>query len=347
MNEARYRAAERDFWSAHGLEPTERFVRLASTRTRVRVLEVGEGAPALFIHGGPNAGSTWAPIVERLQGLRCLMVDRPGTGLSEPYPVRAHNVAEFGSRFVAEVLDGLGIDRAHVVASSFGGHIALRSASHDSARFDRMVQMACPALVPGETYPPFMKLISNPVMRRIATLMPPSRKMGESILRQIGHGASLDAGRISEAFADWSMALQRYTDTNRNDFEMIASAIRHRDDVRLDAHLLAAVEVPTRFLWGADDTFGDEAVARSLAAMMPDADVEMIPEAGHLPWLDVPAELARKTMAFLAEGRRRAPGGGAVGAASGGTAAGEHATAPVAGPAAASARGRASREARR
>jgi 2-hydroxy-6-oxonona-2,4-dienedioate hydrolase len=140
---AAYREAEARLQAAVGLAPpAEHQVRLDSTGTTVRVQELGEGDPVLFIHGGPNSGSTWVPLVAHLSGLRCLLVDRPGTGLSAPYPITAANLARIGAAFVADVLDGLGIDRAHVVASSFGGHLALRSAAATPQRFARMVQMA-------------------------------------------------------------------------------------------------------------------------------------------------------------------------------------------------------------
>jgi pimeloyl-ACP methyl ester carboxylesterase len=92
-----YRDAEAVFWSSFGCSPSaEHHARLPTTGTTVRVQEVGEGPPVLFLHGGPNAGSTWAPLVTHLVGLRCLLVDRPGTGLSAPYPIAASNLPRIG-----------------------------------------------------------------------------------------------------------------------------------------------------------------------------------------------------------------------------------------------------------
>lgn len=319
MDEAKYRVAERRFWGTYGLRPTERFVRLASTGTRVRVLEVGDGEPVLFLHGGPNAGSTWAPLVAHLGGYRCLLVDRPGTGLSEPYPIRPANLATIGARFVGDVLDGIGVDRAHVVASSFGGHLALRSAAHAPERFLRMVQMACPALVPGDRMPPFMRRLGNPAMRWIAARVPPAPKANEEVMRAIGHGASLDAGRLPAAMMDWYLDLQRYTNTRRNDYAMIASAVGDPDAVRLREADFRAVSVPTIFLWGADDTFGGESVARSLVGWMPDADLTMLPECGHLPWLDDAERLADLAAAFLRRSGERAGATAVIGRETGRT----------------------------
>lgn len=308
MDEAKYRAAEQRFWGSYGVRPAERFVRLASTGTRVRVLEVGEGEPVLFLHGGPNAGSGWAPLVAHLGGFRCLVVDRPGAGLSEPFAIRPTNLASIGARFVGDVLDGIGLERAHVVASSFGGHLALRSAAHAPERFRRMVQMACPALVVGDRTPPFMNRLGNPVVRWIASRVRPDPKANDDVLRAIGHGATLDAGRMPKAVGDWYLDLQRHTDTRRHEYALIAGLLSHVETARLREADFRAVRVPTAFLWGADDTFGDETLARRVAGWMPDAELTMIPDAGHLPWLDDPARLAVQTMAFLgaSDGHRAA-----------------------------------------
>lgn len=299
---ADYRAAEDVLWDAFGVaraERSERQVRLATTGTTVRVQEVGDGEPVLFVHGGPNAGSTWAPLLAHVSGVRALLVDRPGTGLSAPYPITAANLPRIGAAFVGDVLDGLGIDRAHVVASSFGGHLALRSAAAQPERFRRMVQMAAPALAPGDRVPPFMRLLTRRWVRRIVNALPPNERAGRAILRQIGHGASLDAGIIPQPFMDWSLELQRHTETMRNDGELIAQVIPQRAALTLSDELLAAAAVPTLFLWGADDAFGGEDVARYVTGHMPQAELTMVPDAGHLPWLDDPAGIAAATLSFL------------------------------------------------
>lgn len=301
MREMKYRVAEQRLWEFFGCAPTEQMVSLPGTGTKVRVQETGQGDPVLFIHGGPNAGSTWAPLAARMEGFRCLLVDRPGTGLSEPYPVTAQNLSTFGAGFIGAVLDGLEIDQAHVVASSFGGHLALRSAAAHPGRILRMVQMAAPAAVPGQVFPPFLKSLRSPVARSVMSTLPPIGRINRNIMRQIGHGASLDAGRIPDVFFDWYLALGRYTDTMRHDGHMIGAEILPNIDlVTLSPELLGSVPTPTLFLWGADDGYGGEDNARIVTSMLPDADLVMMPEAGHLPWLDDPQFSAARTLQFLA-----------------------------------------------
>jgi pimeloyl-ACP methyl ester carboxylesterase len=302
MNQAKYRAVERRLWDSVGLKPNEHFVRLPRIGVRVRIQEVGEGPPVLFIHGGPNSGSTWAPLLEHVEGLRCLLLDRPGTGLSEPVRWQRDGLVEFASTLAGDALDALDIDRAHVVASSFGGYCALWSASAEPGRFDRMVQMACPALLPGQQPPRFMKAIMMPGVRKLIAALPPNKKAGESILRQIGHGASIDAGILPEVHGEWYEALQRYTNTMRNDFDlihMIGRGFGLSEDIALGQATLAKVPTPTHFIWGADDGFGGIEVAERTVAAMPDATLEMRPNSGHLPWLDDPRGVALATASFL------------------------------------------------
>ncbi len=302
MNEIKYREAEKRLWDSYGLTPRETMVTLPRIGVTVRVQEVGQGDPVLFIHGGPNAGSTWAPMVKHLTGLRCLLVDRPGTGLSDHHEVTADTIAEFGARFVGDMLDGLGVDRAHLVVSSFGGHLALRSAAVEPERIRRMVQMAAPAAGPGQKLPPFMKLMAFGMIRRAMGVLPPSRMASENILRQIGHGVSLDEGRIPDVFWDWYLALGRYTNTMRNDGELIGRHfVPNLERIALSDQLLGSVRVPTLFLWGEDDGFGGEDAARLTVNLMPQADLVMIPHSGHCPWLDEPELIARATLEFLSE----------------------------------------------
>ena len=65
-----------------------------------------------------------------------------------------------------------------------------------------------------------------------------------------------------------------------------------RDDM---AHL----PVPTLFVWGDADAFAPPSSGRDMAARMPDAHIEVIADAGHLPYLDRPEAVADAIKNFL------------------------------------------------
>ena len=147
-----------------------------------------------------------------------------------------------------------------------------------------------------------MKAMAFAPVRWLLGKLPPNERANNNILRQIGHGVSIDAGKIPQVFSDWYLGLQRHTDTMQNDGDMIGRFVSWSGFDPADAipdEVFAEVKTPTLFLWGADDGFGGEEVARNVVEKMPWAELDMIPDSGHLPWLDDPAGIACQTLAWL------------------------------------------------
>ena len=143
MNETRYRDAELRVWKSFGLVPTDRQLLLERTNTSIRVQNVGSGPPVILIHGSSNSGTSWAPLVAGLREFRCVIVDRPGCGLSEPLNTTFDDIARFeafADGFVADILDSLELDRAGVVTTSFGSYLGLRSAAAHLQASERRVR---------------------------------------------------------------------------------------------------------------------------------------------------------------------------------------------------------------
>lgn len=302
----RYRQAERRLFEAAGIEPAELRIRLPRLGVEARVLDVGTGEPTLFLHGGPNAAATWSYLAASAPGLRCLLLDRPGTGLSDPLPTvpDATTLGRVQEDLTVEVLDALGIGQAHLVGSSLGGFAALRSAAAHPHRVLRVVLLGCPAFVPGWRQPRFFTLLRTPVLGRAVLTLPPTPASVRLSLRQLGHRRSLRAGRIPAPMLDWIRAWQADTDTIGNEAAVIARCGTWRQgfDPSLDLgdDILGTVHAPTLVVAGSDDPVGAEEVARDLADRLPRGQVEVMDGAGHLPWLDDPELAAGLTSAFLA-----------------------------------------------
>jgi 2-hydroxy-6-oxonona-2,4-dienedioate hydrolase len=79
--------ADAAHWAAQDVAvPAERRVRLQRLGVEVRIQDIGEGPPVLFVPALATAGTSFAPLVGWLEGFRCLVLDRPGTGGSGPLP---------------------------------------------------------------------------------------------------------------------------------------------------------------------------------------------------------------------------------------------------------------------
>ncbi len=305
-NETRYREAERRFWESLGVSPTERRLALPHTGATVRIQEVGEGPAVLFVHGGSTSGASWAPLVAQLQDFRCIVLDRPGCGLSDPLATHFDDVdrlATFAEALLVDVLDALDLDLAHLVATSFGGYIALRTAAAHPDRVRRMVEFGWTIGAPTAGFPAAMRITSVPFLGRLMAAIPPNAFAVRAIYRQLGLGPALEDGRISPEGFDWFLSLLRDTPTMRNELAAgprFINPIRGQNErILLSDSLLASVQAPLFFLWGEKDPLGGPEVARRFAARLSDAELEILPGASHAPWIDDVQHAAEITRKFL------------------------------------------------
>jgi 2-hydroxy-6-oxonona-2,4-dienedioate hydrolase len=292
-------------WDSLDAQPTERLLTLARTGATVRVQELGDGPPVVFVHGASNAGTSWAPLVSRLAGFHCILVDRPGCGLSPRLPVGLADMSRFdvfADALVVDVLDAIGVADAHVVGTSFGGYFALRTAAAHPERTIRVVELGWTVGAPMESTPLVMRIATLPRLGRLVTKIPPTEGMTRSMLKQIGLRNAVDSGRFGSIELGWFRSLLRDTDTMRNEIDAAPRIMTMRgfnDDTLLPVTLLEAIEAPTFFLWGEQDPMGGAALAQEFVQQLPRAELEMMPAAGHAPWIDDPDRVASTVGAFL------------------------------------------------
>ena len=305
-DEGRFRQAEQRMWASVGVTPTERNLQLDRTGCTVRVQEVGEGPPIVLVHGASNSGVSWAQLVAGLEGFRCIVLDRPGCGLSPAHSTGFADVErfeEFSSSLVVDVLDALQLDRAHVIATSYGGNMALRGAAAHPDRVDRLVLLGWSVGSPLRAVPFVMRVATIPAVGRMMTALPANERTVRTIFKSVGLRQALEAGKVSQEMIEAFVAILRHTPTMRNELDAgprLVRPIRGFDDrILLSPELLASIETPTLFLWGEEDPMGGADIARAFAAQVPGAELELMPGAGHAVWIDDPDHVAKAVGTFL------------------------------------------------
>lgn len=308
LDEATYRAAERRLWDSVGLEPTERRVRLAHLDGEVRVQEIGEGPPVVLIHGASNGGASWANLVEGLTAFRCIMVDRPGCGLSNPMPGDAGTadvdaVKRAADLLLPDLLDALALPTAHVVGTSFGGFFALRAAAAVPDRVRRVVLYSWSMGVPMDHTPLVMRIAGIPGLDQVTGRLPVSRSSAKMMLRQIGLKGAIDSGKFDDTMLDWYVALLQHTPTLRNEIRStpkVITPIKGLNQAMLFTdEELSRVSSPVHCFWGEDDPNGGAETAERFVDRLPNATLELVADAGHAPWIDEPERAIASTLAFL------------------------------------------------
>jgi pimeloyl-ACP methyl ester carboxylesterase len=299
----RYRQAERVLWHHYGLNPTERFVDVSAPAATLRVVEVGTGSPLLLVPGTAGTGPYWGALVRELTDFRCLLLDRPGWGLSTPLDYSRVDYRTAVADLVRGVLDALEIERADVVGASIGDVWALRAAARHPARVGRVVLLGGGPIVAESSAPRIIRLIASPIGAMMVRL-PPKPGRVQMFMRQAGHGASLDAGRIPDEYIRWRVAFERETDSMRNERDMVRAIVSWRTGLRpglpLDDAELAAIHQPTLLVYGTADPVGTVEIWVRAVGLVPRGKLQLVDGAGHMPWLDDPSAVAGHVSRFLA-----------------------------------------------
>jgi len=301
----RYVQAERAVWEHYELEPREQFVELESPRVRLRVQEVGTGDPVLFVHGTAGNGAYWAPLIRELDGFRCLLLERPGWGSSSAIDFSATPYANLTADVLRGALDALGVERAHVVGASIGDVWALRLAQKHPARVGRVALLGGGPLVADVPVPRIIRLIASPI-GAIMVRLPDKPARVKSILREVGHGATLDAGGIPDTYINWRVALSNATESMRNERDMVRAIVGRRgfrSGLTFTEDELAAIGQPTLIIYGANDPSAPLAVWERVTDLLPAGQLHVVSDSGHMPWLDDPEAVASKLHNHLREPR--------------------------------------------
>lgn len=268
----------------------------------VRILEAAPerqvGDPVLLIHGIGGWAENWYETLPALAaaGRRALAADLPGFGESEAWPgSRYFDPREpFYGRFVARLLDALGLERAHLVGSSMGGAIAFIAAIHSPQRARSVVLVAPGGL--GPEMPLYLRLGTLPFSELLARL-PAPRFLQRSALESCFH----DPARVPDRLA---AELERYGPRSLPEALRVLRTVGTLRGVRPGlrrAWLARAHEYsgPVLIVWGREDRVLRPAEAEAVRDLAPRAELRMIEGAGHLPMIERPEEFQAIVLPFL------------------------------------------------
>jgi pimeloyl-ACP methyl ester carboxylesterase len=269
----------------------------------LRIVEVGSGRPVLFVPGTGGTGPYWGALVRELPDCHCVMLDRPGWGLSAPIDYTADGYAHTAADVLCGVLDALELERVTVVGASIGDVWALRLAARHPERVASVALLGGGPIVAEAGTPTIIRLIASP-LGAILVRLPANAGRLRGMLRQVGHGESLDAGRIPDEYIDWRLAFERETASMRNERAMVRAIVSVRSGLRhglpFEKSELAAIAVPTLMVYGTCDPVGSTEIWRQTIDHLPRGELQPIDRAGHMPWLDDSSGIAGHITRLLA-----------------------------------------------
>ena len=245
----------------------------------------GEGPPVLLLHGGPGLSADYLDVLaeELRSGWAVAGYQQRGLAPSRidgPFTVTDH-VADAG-----RVLDALGWDRAVLVGHSWGGHLALHAAAAAPERVAGVLAIDPLGAVGdggGQEFETEMFRRTPEDVRARAQELDERAMRGEGSPDDALEGLRLvwpayfPSWDTAPAMPPIRLAVTAYAETYASLVEQLP---------RLEA-ALPGIAVPVGFVVGAASPMPATASTRT-AERIPGAEVEVVPGAGHFPWLDVP-----------------------------------------------------------
>jgi pimeloyl-ACP methyl ester carboxylesterase len=269
---------------------TMREVRVQGVRSPVRQSGPESAREAVvFVHGNPGSGEDYAELLPSVGELaRAVAPDMPGYGKADR-PKGFDYTVEGYARHLDGVLSELGVERAHLVLHDFGGPWGLAWAAAHPERVASLTLLNV-GVLPGYRWHKFARLWRTPIVGELFQLA--ATWSAFKLLTNADNPKPFPEAFLRRMFddQDWPMKvavlkLYRATPDLGGLTERLGAALR-------------PLSLPTLVLWGEGDAYLPVKHAEEQKRYF-DAEVHVIPNAGHWPMVDEPGLVRDHLVAFL------------------------------------------------
>lgn len=269
-----------------------------SDGARVAYREVGTGPPLVLLHAGGLSWREWEPVVEPLcERFRVVLPDLPLHGDSEDRPRHPYSpewLADVLADFCAETAG----PRPLIGGHGAGAELVLRAVGSGRLSPARLV------LMPNRMHRPSVSPGRMALWRaacRAAALPGLDRPLARAATWTF-HPGYADRLTLARAPAARDLMRHAFSDVGGNPTRARAWArAASRWPSEPQRHLLdlfPALTMPVLLLWADTDPFHPLDTAREALDLLPDAQLRVLADTGHLLTYDDPVGVARELIAF-------------------------------------------------
>lgn len=272
--------------------PAARESQLQVFDLRTRVLEAGPAdAPdaVVFLHGHPGSAEDWADLISGVAPFsRAVAFDLPGFGKADRSRDLDYSAGTYAT-FFDLALRELGVRRAHLVMHDLGGVGVVWGVTHPDA-FASAVLIDTGILLGFRWHPVARLYRTRPVGELMTALT--TRGAFRAVMRMYNRQPrKLPPATVDRWWQDYDLASRRaalsfYRATPPQVMERLVRPLR-------------ALDVPALVLWGARDPAVPVEQAQRQRQSFPSAEVVVLEESGHWPYLDDPQGAAAAVIPFL------------------------------------------------
>jgi len=226
--------------------------------------------PVIFVHGFPFNKSMWDPQFEFLKEThRVITYDLPGFGNSGPLRAET-SLTDFADNLV-QFMDALKIEKANVCGFSMGGYILLNAMERYPFRFESII--LCDTQCAADS--------KENAQKRFDTIQDIEKKGLEEFTDEFLKKVFSNHAEIETTERMKQVILS-------NSPQAIIAALKAMAGRKETCSGLKNILVPTLVLCGEEDTLTPVAVSEFLFESIPNAEMHVIKNAGHLSNLEQP-----------------------------------------------------------
>ncbi len=275
-------------------DPDSRFIEINGLTIHYKI--TGQGKPTfVLLHGFGASLYSWWAVMEPLSALGAVIAyDRPAFGLTErpltwegesPYSPQAQVDLLLG------LLDALGVEQAILVGNSAGGTVAMNFTLQHPERVQALV-LVDPAVYTGGGAPAATRwLLRTPQMRHLGPLIARQIQTRGPELIEL---AWYDPTRIPPEVLDLYMKPLQAENWDRALWELTLASEESNLSERL-----AEFTLPVLVVTGDSDRIVPTEQSVRLAGELPEAELVVIPQAGHVPYEEQPDLFIQAVTDFL------------------------------------------------
>jgi pimeloyl-ACP methyl ester carboxylesterase len=240
------------------------------------------GSDVLYLHSVPTSSDDWLGLLDQTGGVA---VDLPGFGRSGKggqldYSVNGY--VDFLERFLFE----LELDRVAVVGHGWGAAFGLLLVARRPELVARLTLIDAVPLLEGFAWPAPVRWWRRPVVGELLMGSVNRWLLARTLRAGSTSAAAWPDERVQAVWEQFDQGTQRA-------ILRLHRSVDVADLAAAGGPALERVDVPALVVWGEADPWLESRFADAYAARLPDARREVVPGAGHWPWLDQPDLLTR------------------------------------------------------
>ena len=268
-------------------------VHYTGTKYRTRVIEAGDGEPLVLIHGGGGHAEAYSRNVVRLgTNFRAMAIDMVWHGLSSNPPFKGQAIPVYADQ-VIDLLDTLGIAKAHIEGEAIGGRVAMWLAIHHPERVQKLVLNNTGGVrFKTAQVEPQVESASRYATAASAAIENPTRET----IRQRLERLMVTPDRVTDELVE--VRYRFYSNPQTQQAQLNLRATGHES---FDENEVATIRVPTLVIATPHNPLRGMDAGRQLAALIPGARFHLIEDAAIWMQWEHPEKHDRAVMEFLKE----------------------------------------------